>query len=373
MIRRKEFNRRELRGLGIVAMGGQLQRLSDKLFLVKSQSTDAFYRVEWVSGKWSCDCQDYIKRGKPCKHIYAVNFLLALPLIVLSNTEALERKCPYCGSNKTIMKGLRYNKTGAIRLRLCKVCNKRFKDDLMSESKGNNTALAIVALDLFYKGLSLREIKNHIWQIYCIDKPVSTLHRWIVKLTETMRKALKDVRPELGNKWLGDETVVKVNGKKEYLWSIMDYETRCQIASLLTEGRSAKEALNVIKEAIREAGKQPQKLITDGLKSYSKALKELPSSCIEHVSNVGLTKQGDNNNRIERLQGTIKNWVKVKRGLKSRSQELVEGYRLYYNFIRPHMALCNKAPVNINKNGRWLPLITTKKAQAKPKPESHKE
>jgi len=355
--RKAEFNRRELRGLGIVAIGGQIQRLSDKLFLVKSQSTDAFHRVEWVSGKWSCDCQDYMKRGKPCKHIYAVNFLLALPLIVLSNTRALERKCPYCGSNKTILKGFRYNKAGAVRLRLCKVCNKRFKDDLMSEGKGNNTALAIIALDLYYKGLSLRKIKNHIWQVYCIDKPVSTLHRWIVKLTETMCKALKDVKLELGNKWLGDETVVKVNGKAKYLWSIMDYETRCYIASLLTEGRGGKEALSVIKKAIRKAGNQPQKFITDGLKSYSKALKELPSSCIEHVSNVGLANQGDSNNRIERLQGTIKNWTKAKRGLKSRSQALVEGYRLYYNFIRPHMALSNKAPVNMNKDGRWLLLL----------------
>jgi len=355
--RKTEFNRRELRGLGIVAIGGQIQRLSDKLFLVKSQTTDAFHKVEWVGAKWSCDCQDYMKRGKPCKHIYAVNFLLALPLIVLSNTRALKRKCPYCGSNKTILKGFRYNMTGAVRLRLCKICNRRFKDDLMPEGKGNNTALAIIALDLYYKGLSLREIRNHIWQVYCIDKPVSTLHRWIVKLTETMCEVLKDVRLELGNKWLGDETVVKVNGKEKYLWSIMDYETRCHIATLLTEGRGAKEASSVIKKAIRDAGKQPQKFVTDGLKSYSTALKELPSNCIEHVSNVGLANQRDSNNRIERLQGTIKNWTKAKRGLKSQSETLVEGHRLYYNFIRPHMALRNKTPVNMNKDGRWLPLL----------------
>jgi len=358
--RKAEFNRRELRGLGIVAIGGQIQRLSDKLFLVKSQSTDAFHRVEWVSGKWLCDCQDYMKRSKPCKHIYAVNFLLALPKIVLSNTRALERKCPYCGSNKTILKGFRYNKAGAVRLRLCKICNKRFKDDLMADSKGNNSALAIIALDLFYKRLSLREIKNHLWQVYCVDKPVSTLHRWIVKLTETMRKALEDVTLELGDKWLGDETVVKVKGEERYLWSIMDYETRRYIASLLTEGRGAKEASSVIKKAIKKAGKQPQKLITDGLESYSKALKELPSNCIEHISNVGLAKQGDSNNRIERLQGTIKTWTKAKRGLKSRSETLLDGYHCYYNFIRPHMALSDKPPVNMNKDGRWLSFIVDK-------------
>jgi hypothetical protein len=41
------FSQRELRGLGIVAIGGQIQRLNDKLFFVKSQgATDASYQVE---------------------------------------------------------------------------------------------------------------------------------------------------------------------------------------------------------------------------------------------------------------------------------------------------------------------------------------
>lgn len=361
MARKAEFNRRELRGLGIVAIGGQIQRLSDKLFLVKSQSTDAFHRVEWVSGKWSCDCQDYMKRGKPCKHIYAVNFLLALPLIVLSNTRALERKCPHCGSKETIMKGFRYNKTGAVRLRLCKKCNRRFKDGLIVESKGTNMTLALIAFDLHCKGVSLRNIRNHIWQVYCIDKPVSTLHRWIVKLTGIMKEALSDVKPQVGNKWLGDETIVKVNGKKHYLWNIMDYETRCHIVSLLTEGRGAEEALKVIQEAIQEAGKNPQKFVTDGLQSYSKALNELQNDNIIHVSNVGLTRQEDNNNRIERLHGTIKSWTKPQRGLKGRPQELIDVHRLYYNLIRPHMALQDKTPVTTNKDGRWVSFMIGKK------------
>jgi transposase-like protein len=172
-----------------------------------------------------------------------------------------------------------------------------------------------------------------------------------------MRKALENFKLELGDKWLGDETVVKVKGEERYLWSIMDYETRRYIASLLTEGRGAKEALSVIKKAIGKAGKLPQKFITDGLESYSKALKELPNNRIEHISNVGLAKTGDSNNRLERLQGTIKNWTKAKRGLKNRSETLLDGYHHYYNFIRPHLALSDKPPMNMNKDGRWLSFI----------------
>ena len=102
----------------------------------------------------------------------------------------------------------------------------------------------------------------------CINKPVSTLHRWIAKLTGTMQEALSNFKPEVGNKWLADEIFLNVNGNMRYLWNIMDYETRIHIVSILTEGRESEEALNVIKEAIREAGKNPEKLISDGLKSF---------------------------------------------------------------------------------------------------------
>jgi len=356
------FSQRELRGLGIVTIGGQIQRLNNKLFLVKSQVTPyTSYRVEWANAKWKCDCPDYAKRGKPCKHIFAVNFLLDLPSIVLSNSKTLERACPYCGSEETVMKGLRYNKAGAVRLSLCKKCNRRFKDGLMSESKGVNLTLALIAFDLHFKAMSLRDIKNHLWQIYCIDKPVSTLHRWIVKLTGTMQEALSKFKPEVGDKWLADEIFLNVNGNMRYLWNIMDYETRIHIVSILTEGRGAEEALHVIKEAIRVAGKKPEKMITDGLKAYPKALNDLEDNHINHISNVGLTRQEDNNNRIERLHGTIRTWTRPQRGLKSRSQELIDLHNLYYNLIRPHMALHEKTPINTGKDGRWLSFLTDKK------------
>jgi transposase-like protein len=354
---RNVFNRRELRGLAIVATGGQIQRVNDNFFLVKSQSIPEFsYEVAWVNGKWTCDCSDYTKRNKPCKHIYAVNFLLNLPLIVLSNSEAFEKRCPYCGSSETTLKGFRYNKSGAVRLRKCKQCKRRFKDTLNNEPLSVKEALAVIALDLYFKGVSLRDIRNHIWQVYGADKPVSTLHRWIIKLVKTLNEAFDKIKSEIGDRWLADETIIKVNGKAKYLWNILDYETRYHIASVLTEGRSAKEAFEVIKNAIEKTGKHPKQLVTDGLKSYSRALEMLKNLQIEHISNVGLASP-ENNNRIERLHGTIKNWTKNKRGMKNHSQELIEGYRLYYNHLRPNIALKERAPDDTNIKPKWVSLL----------------
>jgi len=341
--------------LGIVALGGQIERINDKVFHVRSQNTpDKYYTVKWVNNEWYCDCVDYLKRKKPCKHVYAVKFLLNLPLILLMNYEGFEHKCPYCGSTKTILKGFRYNKQGAVRIRKCKECNKWFKDVPSANHKGNNTLFMIISLDLYYKGLSLREIKHHLEQIYNVEKPVSTLHRWILKLTDILRGACKKLRTEIGERWLADETVVKVNGEEKYLWNILDYETRFHIISMLADGRNTEQALTAIVEAVKGCEKVPKELVTDGLKSYSSALRIL-NLPLKHIGNAKISDKENNNNRVERLNETLKDWIKSKRGLKEHAREVVEGYRVYYNFIRPHMALGDIPPSG--RKNTWLSLV----------------
>ncbi len=71
----------------------------------------------------------------------------------------------------------------------------------------------------------------------------------------------------------------------------------------------------------------------------------------EHIGNVGISKY-ENNNRVERLHGTIKDWIKRKRGLKNEFNQFIEDYRIYYNYIRPNTALKNNTPTKTE--GKWL-------------------
>ena len=72
-----------------------------------------------------------------------------------------------------------------------------------------------------------------------------------------------------------------------------------------------------------------------------------------------------NNNLVERLQGSIREREKVMRGLKSEAtaRTMIKGYRAYYNFIRPHMALNGKTPTQkagieiVSDGNKWLQLI----------------
>lgn len=76
--------RRELRGLALMARGGQILRVSDSRFIVKSQSGSEPYVVGWHKGLWACDCADFLK-GHSCKHIESIHWALVLPHVLLAN------------------------------------------------------------------------------------------------------------------------------------------------------------------------------------------------------------------------------------------------------------------------------------------------
>jgi hypothetical protein len=68
-----------------------------------------------------------------------------------------------------------------------------------------------------------------------------------------------------------------------------------------------------------------------------------------------------NNNRIERLNGTLRERVKVQRGWKSYDSQIAEGQRIHYNFVKPHMSLEGMTPAqraNIPIENKWLSLLT---------------
>ncbi len=78
----------------------------------------------------------------------------------------------------------------------------------------------------------------------------------------------------------------------------------------------------------------------------------------EHIAKCGITKPHANNNRVERLNGTLREHVKVQRGWKNPKSAIPDGQRIYYNFIKPLQALDGKTPAeksNINvKDGNKL-------------------
>ena len=74
-------------------------------------------------------------------------------------------------------------------------------------------------------------------------------------------------------RWHLDEVFVKINGVKHYLWRAVDHEGEI-LESCVTKKRDKKAALMFMKKAMRCHG-SPNVIVTDKLRSYSTATKEL--------------------------------------------------------------------------------------------------
>ncbi|WP_265569398.1 IS6 family transposase [Sphingomicrobium nitratireducens] len=74
-------------------------------------------------------------------------------------------------------------------------------------------------------------------------------------------------------KWHLDEMVVKVNGKRRYLWRAVDHEGEV-LESYVTVERDKKAALRFMRKTLKRHGRA-ETIVTDGLRSYSAAMSEL--------------------------------------------------------------------------------------------------
>ena len=74
-------------------------------------------------------------------------------------------------------------------------------------------------------------------------------------------------------RWHLDEVFVKINGQQHYLWRAVDTEGEV-LESFVTKTRDKKAALKFLKKTLKRHGRA-EELVTDRLRSYGAALKEL--------------------------------------------------------------------------------------------------
>ena len=112
--------------------------------------------------------------------------------------------------------------------------------------------------------------------------------------------------------------------------------------------------------AKRLMGKQPKNLITDGLPSYSQACGQVFDGT-KHVRHITLSSDR-NNNKMERMNGEIRDREKTMRGLKRKRTPILQGQQIYHNYIRPHESLDGKTPaevcgIKVEGENKWKTLI----------------
>ena len=214
--------------------------------------------------------------------------------------------------------------------------------------------LITLCLDLYFSGLSLRKVSRNIGDHFSVEIHYSTIYDWIQRYIPQISNYVNSLTPQLSESWHIDELFVKMkdgekrknNSKIEYLWNIMDRESRFLIASKLSEKRDTNGAIQAINQAIHNShGNLPQIVYTNTLRANREGISQTLGYKVDHVAKCVITKPHANNNRVERLNGTLRERVKVQCGWKTHKSAIAEGKRIYYNFVKPHEALDGKTPV----------------------------
>ncbi|MDU8944263.1 IS6 family transposase [Ovoidimarina sediminis] len=124
--------------------------------------------------------------------------------------------------------------------------------------------------------LSLRNVEDLIHE-RGVDVSHETVRYWWHRFGPMFASEIRKRRIE-GMKssrwrWHLDEIFVKINGERHYLWRAVDHEGEV-LESFVTKTRDKEAALKFLKKAMRKHG-QPEVIVTDKLRSYGAALKEL--------------------------------------------------------------------------------------------------
>lgn len=280
--------------------------------------------------------------------------------------------CRYCGSEAVWKYGR--NRNGVQRW-LCTKCNKVFLEkDALPKMRVAIRQLGDI-MGQYYGGMSYKELRRQFKQQHDTDMSRSSFHRWLTKFSKiAVDEANKD-HPKVGDKWIADECVLKVNGKNTWCWDIIDSESRFLLATHLSPTRTTQDAKKLMEKAAKVAGKVPKLVITDALRAYIDGIELAFGGDTKHIQSKPFAEADISTNLIERWYSTLRAREGIMRGLKSieTAQALLDGWLVHYNFFRGHESLDDKTPAEAAgvsfpyKN--WLDVVEGQRVVIEPEPD----
>lgn len=141
--------------------------------------------------------------------------------------------------------------------------------------------------------LSFRDVEDLLAE-RGLDVSYETVRRWCLKFGGTIARNLEIGRPYPSDHWHIDEMVIVVNGKRYWLWRAVDNEGTV-LEFLVQSRRNAKAAKRLIRKLLKRYP-APSRIVTDKLRSYGVALRELALSA-RHVTDKRANNRAENSHQ----------------------------------------------------------------------------
>jgi putative transposase len=145
--------------------------------------------------------------------------------------------------------------------------------------------------------LSFREVEELMLERGVIVS-YETVRRWCLKFGQQYANGLRRRQPRPGDKWHLDEVFVRINGEQKYLWRAVDQDG--MVLDILVQSRQdTAAARRFFRALLTKTGKVPRVIVTDKLRSYGAAHREVMPS-VEHRSHKGLNNRAENSHQPTR-------------------------------------------------------------------------
>ncbi|MDP2917131.1 MAG: DDE-type integrase/transposase/recombinase [Dehalococcoidia bacterium] len=266
--------------------------------------------------------------------------------------------CKNCGSDACV----KYGSYKGVQRYYCKSCKSKFKGETTLVHMKTPPEQISGAMSMYYSGMSINEIRSHLKQENGNYPSSKAVYGWIDKYSDLAIKTMRDYHPKVGDKWIADETVLRIDGQNVWMFDIIDEKTRYLLATRMSLARTAHDVQMLMETTSKKAGKTPKVVVTDKLHAYLDGIEIAFGSDTEHIRSSPFALENDTN-LIERFHGTLKDRTKVMRGLKNidTAIQFTDAWLVNYNYFRPHETLKGKSPAEVAgvdyKYKNWAEII----------------
>ena len=158
--------------------------------------------------------------------------------------------------------------------------------------------------------LSFRDIEDLLAERGIIVT-YETIRQWCQKFGLNYAKKLRNKQGKAGDTWYADEVFLTINGQRQYLWRAVDQDG--DVVDILVQSRrNKKAAVRFFRKMLKTHG-TPRKIVTDKLRSYGAARKEVMPSVMHCQDRYA-------NNRAEASHRQTRQQERQMRGFKSPRQ-----------------------------------------------------
>ena len=180
--------------------------------------------------------------------------------------------------------------------------------------------------------LSLRDIELILAERGVVVS-YESIRRWCLRFGTEFAAKLRKRRPRPGDTWHMDEVYLKINGELFYLWRAVD-QHGVVLDILVQERRNATAAKRFFKRLLVGLQYRPRKIVTDGLRSYGVAQREvLPG--VQHRTSRYLNNRAENSHRPTRRRERAMQRFKSA----GQAQRFLSAHAMIYGHFRPRRHL----------------------------------